>query len=432
MTQLIFLTVVGAIVARALLMSRQGKVSCAIVSCISAAVYLTCLWIPAILQSENLIISKIYLARLVALPTPDEVSSLSLRWALELMVILAAEVASTIAAGSTPKTRPPNSKFGLRSMTPWDARRIVIFLMIVGVISTIVLPASSIEQRADGGQGFGVLMRSFLIVGLSMLAFYNFFNSNRFRLAAIAGVLFLIGGSVRSPLLVVLFGYVAGLISRGELLPKRMALLALIAVTLGIFGAFMSNLRGTIIRGEQVSVIEIATQTMMSPYVSIYESGIDTLDGYRLSMMIQPNEEARPLSVFTVFTNFIPRAIWPDKPADLSVEISAKYLNYGAGGQFLSPIGYMSIAFGGYAFALLGLFVFIFVTSRLAICFQNSFVLAVVICIVVRFMMGGAAFDIYYGLTLLIPLVCGIVFIRLLKGLSGGARMPGVTPGRSV
>lgn len=417
MGQIFFLLITSAIFARALRKVRRNEFAGCLISAITAAIYLTCLWVPAYLQAAHLIVSKIEKAGLVPVPTPDEISMLSLRWAVELAVVLAAELVSGFYSGRShrlsPVKRASFGTFGLRSMTILEARRATMFLIVVGGLATVFFPAPSIGERAEGGHGFGVLMRSFLVVGLSMLAYYNFFNRHSFRLIGAAGTAFLIAGSVRSPLLVVLFGYIAGLTAFGKLRPKLMVQLALLAVFLAIVSAFMSNLRGATIRGEQVVAGDIFLRTLESPYVAAYEAGIDTLDGYRLSMLIQPNEPARPLAFLTVITNFVPRALWPDKPTELSVEMSAKYLKYGAGGQFLSPIGYMSIAFGGYKFALLGMFVFIFLLSRLALRFQDSFVLALIVCVTVRFMMGGAAFDFYYGLTLMIPLLVAVIAIRL-------------------
>ena len=108
----------------------------------------------------------------------------------------------------------------------------------------------------------------------------------------------------------------------------------------------------------------------------------------------------------------MPRAIWPDKPTDLSVDISYRYLNYARSGQFLSPIGYMRIAFGGYTFALIGMFLVTFLLSRISIKYKNTFMLSLILLVDFRFMIGGAPFDFYYGLVLALPFALVVLAVR--------------------
>ena len=104
-------------------------------------------------------------------------------------------------------------------------------------------------------------------------------------------------------------------------------------------------------------------------------------------------------------TNLIPRFIWVGKPLDLSNSVSREFLGYGASGQYLSPVGYLTLAFGNYAAALGGLFVFGGICSYLAIKFESSVWLCFVLALVLRFMIGGSAFDVYYVLVLALPII---------------------------
>lgn len=405
MGNLLFILALAAILVRCFRKMKRGQLIFALTSGLAAFMYLLCLWIPAHLQAADLIVSKIERAQIVYLPTSSEVDDLSFRWALELTVIFFAEIFAVYR--STAKRvivgNPTDSELN-------EKKRVAILLLAIGFISTFALPAPSIEDRAVGGQGFGTVMRSFLVVGLALVCYYNFFKSNHFKLFAIVGLALLVAKGVRSPVIVVAFGYLAGLISRGELRAPQVLKMMMAGTILAVLSAGMSMYRGAEIRGETISFEELITGVLESPYAAVYEAGVDTLDGYRLAKLIQPFEPSQFSNILTVFTNFVPRAIWPDKPADLSVNISAVYLGYGAGGQFLSPIGYMSIAFGGYFGALAGMFIFIFLASKMSIRFRNSFILAIIICIVFRFMMGGSPFDIYYGLVLLLPLfLCSLV-----------------------
>lgn len=198
-----------------------------------------------------------------------------------------------------------------------------------------------------------------------------------------------------------------------------MAILLIVIFALG--GSYMSNWRENVARHQGLETSQVLAKTFDAPWVQVYESGIDTLDGYRFSEYIAPLEDSRPEDLLNIVLTIVPRAIWEDKPTDLSVELSARYLNYSASGQYLSPVGYLTLALGSYAAALVGLFIFVFVAALLVRKYLFSFVLTIVSCVVIRFFLGGSSFDIYYGFTLLIPYLGGILVVKI---LSGAVRRP--------
>lgn len=393
----IFLFTIIAIMIHACSQVFKGNVERSIVSSISALIYLTCMWVPAQLQEAGLLLGKVSTLITAGQITSDEIGRLSWYWSLELGIIFLGERFCQLFAGNASSSSSKAVSDRGRDML------ISIILVSIGVVALFLIPANSAEDRAVAGQGAATILRLFFTVGLAFIAFHRCFRRLEFVCILAAGILILVSTQVRSPIIVVMIAYVAGVISRKELNPKRLLLFICIAVCFAMLASIMSSVRGSLIRGEGVDASRILSAAFDQPYLSVYQSGIDTLDGYRLSAAIQPYEPARPLSILTMVTTFIPRFIWPDKPTELSVEISQKYLSYGAGGQFLSPVGYLHLAFGYYFFALVGLFAFALTSSYAILKLKQSFLLTVVILIVFRFMMGGAPFDIYYGLTHVIP-----------------------------
>lgn len=397
MSELLFFLALSLIYGRGAWMATRGRIVGGVVSMIGATIYFLCLWVPAHLQANGTIVSKLVRAQLIRLPDTNEIASLSLYWTLELLVILAAEMIGVALLAKRLRIAVATTRRVDRA-----SRWIVTTLLLLGVMALVLFPSGSIQDRAEGGQGLGVVLRSFFVVGLAALAYNNFFKNLLGWIAGLSGVAILIAASIRSPLLVVAFGYIAGLISRQDLRLGRAGLFAILGVVLALAAGVMSSVRADIIRGGRVEASAIISDILARP-ASVYEAGIDTLDGYRLSAAIAPREPADPANLLTIVTNFIPRALWPDKPDDLSVRMSAKYLGYGQGGQFLSPIGYLTIALGSYLAALAGLAFIVLALSMLAIVLKNSFLLTLVLVVTFRFMIGGAPFDIYYGLTLTIP-----------------------------
>jgi hypothetical protein len=383
-----------------------------VISCLVTTIYITCLFIPAQLQASGELSSKLLAPSVLSRPYPSEVESLSANWLFELLLVHAAEVIASFTYMFSRRGKRALASLPLKRLSTERHRRVVMLaaflLLSVGMVASIVLPAGSVAQRGqDVGQGLSVILRTALVVGIATLAFNNFFRSKALLALGLAGVCFLVASNVRSPLLVVILAYAAGVIARRELTFKKLAGFGLLSILFALAGSFMSAYRGEMIQGRTPEASAVWRETIRNPLVAAYGSGIDTLDGYRLSAKVYPGESPDPSNLLVAVTTFVPRAIWPTKPMDLSISISARYLKYGAGGAFLSPIGYLTIAFGGYVEAALVWALLIFVISLLYMINFESFVGAVFIIMTFRLTLAGSPFDVYYALTLIMIYALG-------------------------
>ncbi|MBF4478311.1 hypothetical protein [Rhodococcus rhodochrous] len=389
---------------------RAGVVSNALVSSLAAVMYLFCLWVPAVLQSQGKIDSKILTAGVTSLPSAAEVDSLAWLWFIELIVVLAMEILAVYVFSRR------HAKESKHSIGDWKS--ISIFLVCVGAIATVVFPAE-LENRAAEGQGLLVLLRTCLVCGLAIIAFYGGFNSRKMWILLGLGTAFLVVENVRSPLFVILIALASGLVVRNRIYSRKVLASVLIVGVLAIgSAAFMSQMRANVVRGHGLTASEIFADMADDPVRAVYAAGVDTLDGYRFVDKIAHREPARPFDLLSPVTTFIPRAIWEDKPASISVEVSSKYLGYRSSGQFLSMMGYLRLATGGYVSALLLFAVFFFVTSALVQTFRRQLWLAIVMVVVFRMLLGGSAFDIYYGLVLTVIIGGAAILLDVFRSLT--------------
>jgi hypothetical protein len=398
-----------------------------VISCLITTLYITCLFIPAQLQASGELSSKLLAPSVLSRPYPSEVESLSSNWLLELLAVHAAEFIASFAYMFSRRGKRALAGLPLKHLSTERHRAIVmlaaLLLLSVGIVASIVLPAGSVAQRGqDVGEGLSVILRTTLVVSIATLAFNNFFRKKLIFVITIAGVCFLVLSNVRSPLLVVILAYAAGVIARRELSFQKLAGFGMLSILFALAGSFMSAYRGEMIQGRTPEASAVWRETMRDPLVAAYGSGIDTLDGYRLSAKVYPGETPDPANLVVAVTTFVPRAIWPTKPMDLSISISARYLKYGAGGAFLSPIGYLTIAFGGYVEALLVWAVLIFVISLLYMINFESFIGAVFVIMTFRLTLAGSPFDVYYSLTLIMIYALGclpaLIFYSTVRGVA--------------
>lgn len=403
MTSLVLLTVTIVVILRAVYCFRAHQIQRATVSSFAVGVYVFCLWIPAYLQASGAIHSKLFSSGLLSRPTAGEISELELRWALELFCLLLAEIAIVEVIIRTQKF--PRSTPSI-SVTDW--RKVSLILVIVGVLANMVFPAD-IGARGVEGQGIFVLLRTMLVCGLAIAAYFNCWRSRWIWFGVVLGVAFLIFQNIRSPLLIVLVAFIAGVLSRGDIYRRRKVSQIVAAILVAsIAGSFMSGMRANLTRDLGFSSSEVAANVLSSPVESVYEAGLDTLDGYRFSHLVSEFEEPRPSDLLTPVTTLVPRSIWHEKPNSISVDLSAKYLGYKASGQYLSPVGYLTLTSGSYIFALLLLMVFGGLMSWLVLRLWKTFWLSIVLVVLLRFLYGGSGFDLYYGLMLTLTTGIGI------------------------
>lgn len=424
LAEALFFSVVLVILIRSTRFIRSANPGPGLVSLTASIVYAVCLWVPARLQEMGIVESKLENARFLIPPSMDEISALSWRWSVELLVILLGE---WIVWHLRFKRRLLPSRGMARKpfVIALNRERIAAILILVGACATIIFPAPALQDRATEGQGLATLLRTFLIVGLAYIVYNRGFGKFKWYLIAAIGVVVLASTNVRSPLLVVVFAFIAAEIANGKLRSfKRVFATITLVVLFALAGSFMSNWRENVTRYQGLEVSEVLASTLDEPWVQIYESGVDTLDGYRFSQQVAPVEDSRPQDLLNVVLTFVPRAIWEDKPSTISVDLSAKYLNYGASGQYLSPVGYLTIALGSYAAALIGMFAFSCLMSLAVRRYLDSFILTVVLCVTFRFLLGGSSFDLYYGITLLLP----FLFAVLVDSVSRSSRTDEITP----
>ncbi|MEW2015356.1 hypothetical protein [Rhodococcus sp. NPDC076796] len=371
------------------------------------------MWIPAYLQERGTLESKLQTAGFLAPPTSAEFASLAFRWSLELGVIVLAEILVIWWLEIRHKKyHQKSADFGLDSRLKVDiqwsnARTIAIILILVGFVSTIVLPAPGLESRGLGGQGIQTMLRTCLVSGLALLVYFRCFQSKLYFAILIGGTTVLVLANVRSPLVVLFLAYIASEISirRSGFSGRRSAALLILLAAVALLGSFMSTMRANITRNLGLSFSDVLSDTFGNPLIGIYQSGVDSLDGYRFSSAIAQYELPRPSDLALAITTFIPRSIWTDKPNAIGVDVSTKYLGYQSSGQFLSPVGYFNLVWGSYAMAVLSLFLISLIFAALIAKYYSSFWLCILLVVVFRFLIGGSSFDIYYGLVLVIPVV---------------------------
>jgi hypothetical protein len=418
MAQIPLYLILSIIIIRAIIKVAAGRIEQCLVSLLSAILYVVCLVIPVHLQSSGLLVSKLELGQFLPFPYIQEINTLSLSWAAELTVILLGELASNVlrlpSLYSFPELKSVMSPVIEQGNRP-AVRRVANVLLVIGLIAALAF-STSIEHRADSGQGLSTVLRSFFVVGICLIAYNKFFSRTAYYVVGGVAIVVLIAAKVRNPLLFVLIAYIAGMISRRELRLRKSVYLIIAAGLLGIAGAWMSAMRGSAIRHQGVSPLIALETTLRDPFSALYGSGIDTLDGYRFSMLLSPSFPADPSNLLIIVTNFVPRAIWPDKPTDITNMIGQKYLNYESSGMFLSPVGHLTVVFGGYGFALVGMFLFGFIFTGLIRRNLNSFVLSVILLVVIDYLLAGGFFPLYQGLAQLLPLFASTMLVRVVPG----------------
>ncbi len=388
-----------------------------LVSLVCTAVYVLALFVPALLQASGLVESKLVRAGFAYAPTTDEVGTLALRWAVELAVIVLAEaLVWRTRAGAAARLR----QLGPAEDVDGTWRRVALLMVLVGLAANVAFPAAGVEDRGAGGDGIGVLLRTFLIVGLAVVVYFRLYRERLHAVLLVGGVAFMVLSNVRSPLLVLACAALASALRRGRISSARsVAVVVVVGIVFALTASLMSNLRANTARDYGFTTGEVVGQTLENPWVAPYGAGLDTLDGYRFSVRVAELEPPRPSEFLNVVLTFVPRAVWPDKPSSLAVDLSRRYLAYGASGQFLSPVGYLLLLTGSYPLALLALALLTGFAALLVRVGMERFWLTIVVTVVVRFMIGGSSFDLYYGLTLAVPVAAASWYVRRVEQRTG-------------
>lgn len=407
MGSIIFFVVVVAIVSRAAVYYRRRQIEPATVSFIASVMYVVCLWIPSNLQSSGRIQSKLVGPGVMAPPTPAEISDLSVAWATELTVVVVAEMVVVYVVGMR------ISRVRALKTTEYEAWLLAALLLIgAGLVAAVAFPIS-LDDRANAGQGVVSILKSCLVCGLAILAFFRCFHRRWLFAVLMLGLVILVLGNVRSPLSVIVIAWVCGMISNGSLYKKRwLATGCALAIFAVAVGSFMSEMRANVTRGEGMTTLQVAEQVVSDPLAAPYGAGIDTLDGYRFSQYASVREPAEPMDLLSPLYTFVPRALWPGKPSSISSRLSSKYLGYKSSGQFLSLVGYLRLVSGSYGLSLALLAVTIALLTGFILRFQGTPWSVIGYVCAFRLFLNGTAFDVYYSLALTVPIVCA-------RGLGG-------------
>lgn len=404
-----FLVVVGVLVVRVIAGVKRGAGLTVFITAAGCFVYVFCMWVPAELQAAGLLRSKIDEAGLVPLPSNGEIDGLAWRWSLELALVWLAE---RVAWSRSMPLRASVGYSGDRARALY--RRAALYLIVIGTCATFLLPDVNLDDRGASGQGFFTLLRSCLLCGLSIIIFFRFYREKLYALILAGGALLLLVSGVRSPLLVLFAAFLVSAVVFGSIRRPRYVLGVLFSgLALSFVGALMSALRSNYTRNLGGSLEQVFSQVLGDSWISIYEAGIDTLDGYRLSMHLDGLVSPNPADLFNIVLTFVPRAMWPDKPVDFSVALSQQYLNYKSSGQFLSPVGYLSLVFGGYWLGLIGLFVIVGALGLMMRASGRRFWSVIIVTVAFRFFLGGSSFDLYYGLSLALPVAVALLVVQV-------------------
>lgn len=367
-----------------------------LLSALACVLYIICLYGSALMQVAGLSSTKLLGPHILPPAQAYELGELAGNWTIELCVILLGEILAGFLVSHRQPVVPALSERNISEFN-FITRNAALVLIVVGSVSTIAFH-SDLSSRADGGQGLVTVLKTCLAVGLSVLAFNNFFNQRIFYFVSACGMIFLIIGAVRSPIFSVAMAFFAGKIARREITMAMLMRYSAYGLALAIAGGAMSNFRGDVLSGRGADLSTALSESIENPFIAVYGGGIDTLDGYRLAQFVQPNEPARPENILVAITTFVPRALWPEKPLDLSIDITNRYLRWDQGGIFLSLVGYLSIAFGGYIQALLALLILMIGLCGIYQKTRVNFYGFTIILMTFRLFLGGSPFDVYYCL----------------------------------
>lgn len=306
----------------------------------------------------------------------------------------------------------------------YDWRRAHVLLYAVGFVGTAPalitrnISDSFAERGTESGAGVLVLASWCLPLAAAIAVSQRHWGS-RLRLATTGiAVTMLLASGVRSPLLLIAIAALPRLVS--AIAASRFSLGRWLALGAGAYGLFIvaaaiSSWRGGIRAGRTSDLLAELLRHALNPGTALTSSGIDTLDGLLLVQSVDTRQfDPSMFDLLKVFTTFIPRQLYPDKPPLLSNMISQSVLDFGAAGMFLSGPGYLLVISGSVA-AVIALFALGGLTFGLIGSVTSAVGGAVLGYTLLRFVMGGDAFDFYQGLTLVLLLVCA----RLVAAVGG-------------
>lgn len=189
---------------------------------------------------------------------------------------------------------------------------------------------------------------------------------------------------------------------------RAIVLVAFLGYAAIVFAIGASNWRSNVVHHRPASVARQLESAAQNPFNKLTDrTQIDTFEGLILSLQVDRKAVGAhwddPLKAVV---NFMPRSIWPSKPAWLGTVVTHAYLNSGGtSGVFLSGPGYAYIVYGG-IIGVIGVFLVLGATAQLLYTrfdpYSGGSLLLTYFCL--RFFVAGDAFDLFNVLGLAVLL----------------------------
>jgi hypothetical protein len=349
-------------------------------------------------------------------PNPHVAADVSKAFAIFILVLGAFYLGETIAEGRGQRFFRSATSRELKPLgRTWESKLTYgILLLIGGVIVVASLGGGQAAFEARGkitGQGAVQLSGYAAPIAIGMGILNRHWGSRTLMvLSALVGVV-LVLGAIRTPLIIVAAAagirYLYG--NADKKMSGRQIIVWVLSIYVGsVLIVALSTYRGqkNSSSGTNVTLVGNIVAAAGDPFAQLQTQGVDTIDGLILSTKVDRSYVgASWTDPDKIVLGFIPHQLWPSKPTWLSNTVTQAYLQFGAGGIFLSGPGYVLIVFGSVVaipivFALLGAFSeYLFHRMR-----EPSIWTALLVYLVVRFLFAGDAFDFFHvlGLCLLV------------------------------
>ena len=316
---------------------------------------------------------------------------------------------------SISKGRPDQSQ----RIPKWGAvhsRYFVILAMILGTAARFALSGQKggtlTGRGTQSGLGFLTTSNWLLVCAIIILVEDRrcFTKPVRFILVAYCGIVTLLSFT-RSPiLLVVCYLTIRGAVAlaRRRISIRFLISAAAVSYVVMILVSVISQWRGAKIRHLSFSLFDAVTKIAGNPVTSLPTSAnVNTFDGTIFTRLLQgQGVRGSPRNWAVAITTFVPSQIWPGKPSPLSLDLSARYLHFGASGIFLSGAGFASMTLYGTVGAMLAWFAMaVAVTLFLRRGMREPFDFlwcSLGVFLIVTLWFEGDAFNIYYTFTIVI------------------------------
>lgn len=288
--------------------------------------------------------------------------------------------------------------------------RLACPLMYVVGISAYILSrgddrtAAFLARGSAQGEGLVSSAKWALPIGITVALLYGHWGSRSRAIASVIGVLIIVDSGVRSPLILIAIAAIPRLVdSIGR--ARRPVLAVTAALVLGWLlvsvGSGINVWRGGIRHGEPVTLTSAIVAASQDPVKGLTEAGIDTIDGLLFTQALPNGLQTDGLwDLRKAVTTIIPRQLYPNKPDLLSNALSREYLGFGTAGMFLSGAGYLRIIGGGWWAAGMGFVVLGALYQAVSRAGVRRVRWVIATYVLVRFYMGGDAYDFFQGLQL--------------------------------